>query len=285
MDLCGNHAHGNASERQGTFIAIDAHTVAQLVESKGGVDAFLLLQQHEVVCASSLHIACVHGAQLALDKAMDVTAHERDLPPPRRRLARALYLLFQVAAFAWHSELRHAVAEPLAPESQASVLGPEEIYESLQEISMREPPRPSCALPALPQLRPTLRRYQQDAVQWMIAREESPHLSAQLCPRAPHAHATLLNKQRNGGHRSDTISLLWRRLDLPIAPTEAASTADRAPGSPHSSSLACETACASHLPVYWNPWNGALVRELPPPPPPIRGGILADEMGLGKTIC
>ena len=104
------------------------------------------------------HVPHAVVIRLDLPKALALCANSDDLPPPRRRAARALHGLVS-ALFGGASSTSGRPFEA------------DDVYDRLREHVDAQPARPSAPLPPLPALRPTLRRYQRDAVEWALARE------------------------------------------------------------------------------------------------------------------
>ena len=115
--------------------------------------------------------------ELLWPKVASQCSHPHDLPPPRRHAARALHTLMGAIYTATNPE-------PTSPCSgnaaMSSALGasdawtmhsnPLALYTQLHRFSAQQP-RPRVSLGPQPALRPILRPYQRDAVEWMLARE------------------------------------------------------------------------------------------------------------------
>ena len=114
--------------------------------------------------------SCKLRLHLDANRALELCSRSHDTPPPRRHVARALHALLTWLhdVQSWRRGDDGCDEEDVLPAEPDA----EEIYARLQEYVDARPRRPSAAMPAqLPELRPTLRQYQVDAVEWMLARE------------------------------------------------------------------------------------------------------------------
>lgn len=140
-----------------------------------------------------------------------------------------------------------------APASPSSAPSTSPSFEAATLYSMLEDYKAGCERTPVrsnlhfPQLKVTLRPYQEDGVQWMIAREEGkPYF-----------------KESHSMTKSTTMPLGWVRLPLPEGSSAPFLYYNR---------YAVAMSLVSPLDDYDDQQ------------PSVLGGILADEMGLGKTV-
>ena len=173
---------------------------------------------------------------LNVTKALELCSRATDAPPPRRHAARALHALLCSMRHGVAGEATHVAAavhgdgngsgsgdEPDADDNDE--LDAKIIYSKLHAHVASRPRRPSAPLPPLPTLKPSLRRYQQDAVEWMLAREglvpsavpPSSELFWQPLPFADGGTGLLWNVV-NGSlvEAGDAASLATGRVDHPL---------------------------------------------------------------------
>jgi len=180
------------------------------------------------------------GVQLDLRAALRVCAQRDDLPPPRRHVARSLHSLLR-----WSFPPESCGREGVPSLPHALPLAAPQLYAQLERYAREYPARPSVTLPPLPALRPTLRQYQREAVEWMVGREIGLRGSTEAVPQF-----------------STPDAVLWRKLSL------------RAGAGPSLVAVYWNLHSGALLPPG----------ETPPSDADVRGGILADEMGLGKSV-
>ena len=112
---------------------------------------------------------------LDIDRALEHCSQPDDMPPPRRHNARALHALFTALSDA-------ADQDGATNDAPVEGLDVDTLYGRLREHIETHPPRPSAQMRPLPSLRPTLRQYQRDAVEWMLCREGCGDREAQRPP-------------------------------------------------------------------------------------------------------
>ena len=179
-------------------------------------------------------------AMLNVGRAVQLCSCPDDEPPPRRQVARALLSVF-TKIFS-----RDGATTPDAEGGR--VVDAEDVYQRLADYVATRPKRPGAPFTPPAALRPDLRPYQRDAVEWMLAREG---LAAALPP--------------------PTAEMLWRRVCCADGATwlewNECNGAIRAVNDDVSADV-----------EQPRPSAGS------PSAPPLLGGVLADEMGLGKSV-
>ena len=158
-----------ASSEGKVLVEAPTSTLSGLLAEHGGG----LLERRGVISVCAGSSAGTSRLLLHPQAAFSLSAAASDPPPPRRQVARALHALlcalFPLEAGDLAVEGKEDDSD--GDDDDDDELDAQIIYEKLAAQVDSRASRPSVALPELPALLPTLRRYQQDAVGWMLARE------------------------------------------------------------------------------------------------------------------